>query len=1352
MAIFRYLCGNNVKTATYRKMNASKYTAILWLMLLTVSASGARVKTISSQEGISNNAICAIHQNALGHLYIGTMDGLNIWDGNTLKTFVAADGKNYFSGNQIKHIIPGAGEYLYLQTNYGTARLDMITREVDFYDELALNSSLAVTEDGNIFSISNDGKLQYLDTKSSVLTTYPDMTYGEGESIRRMSILGDGRLCIFSRRDIAFITFSNDRVPSIRKVENTGLRCIFATARYEGYHYVISREGKLYKVDGRDGKMEMISEIESDMLSADEITGLIAGEKECMIGFMQHGVTRHTYGKKILEKTDINCGVFSMIPDNNQPIVWVGTDCNGLMQWSDKATDISCITFDDLPYNIEMPIRSIYMDGREDLWIGTKGDGLYRMRHFSPKGTFDQKNIDRFTTENSALSNNAVYSVIESREGFLWISTEGSGLSCYSYKTGRIEHVRGSEGLSKVHALLETDGSVLWVATHKQGCHRCKFRTANGVPVITETEELRFVEPFNSSSSVFSIAMENDSTLWFASRGNGVLSYNMTTGQSRVVQFPTDNGLAINETVFVTRTRDMLFATGNGIVAYSAETDSTRIPDSVPKRAIHAILPDGNGNIWITTNSGIISLDENFRYRSSFDRFSGIDVLEYSDGACYRDPRSGTLFFGGINGFTVIDEQSSFDDPKTDYTPDINITNFIQNNEYSHISLKMDKGKLRIPYSKSIFAIEFSLVDNLNYPDYQFSYKIDGYDEDWITNNSNVIYFPSLDPGNYTLRIKYLNRATLYESRDYCLDIYIIPPVYKRWWAKMIYILLSLAMIFQTFRYVQNKYASMKERLKKRYEKEIMKVKSETTSTITEELSLQITFMLGLCQQIRQQTSNNPYVAGKVNLVEYNIARINKTLQILNEYKGISETSTGEVALIHVSQIANEMLDLMKTSAKMREVTMLHEVEKNIIIPINKEAFLTMFNTLLYKFLSIASGKKEVYLGLRGSDKGGITMNMTVTMDEALYEETVAMFGKSESQAFMNADRNDENVRNFDLILVSKLVKEMKGVITHAYDRAAERMKMDIDIPQQNIGENLVRYEDSSISENINMLNTLVENQFPVKMRTDRHLENLCLISSNKEISSFLNYFMSEKYNVLEYSGTDAALADMLNQMPVAIVYDATSMINSFAEFMEKMKESKRTGQIPVIALTSSLQVTEKEECMRQGADLCITFPFNMDYLNAALEKMLNKRESMAEYYKSPISTYVVNEGKIIHRDDRDFMNGIFRIIDENLSSPELSASMIAVKLGLSPRVMYRKLAEITDKTLHQMIKESRIEMATKLLYSSKLTIDEIMYRVGYDNRSTFYRNFKEAKGMTPKEYRDSIKDDILKSMTPPES
>ena len=84
------------RTCKTTKMKASTFAVTLGLILFSWSAPATRFKTISSQEGISNTAICAIHQNALGHLYIGTMDGLNIWNGNTLKNFVAKDGKNYF--------------------------------------------------------------------------------------------------------------------------------------------------------------------------------------------------------------------------------------------------------------------------------------------------------------------------------------------------------------------------------------------------------------------------------------------------------------------------------------------------------------------------------------------------------------------------------------------------------------------------------------------------------------------------------------------------------------------------------------------------------------------------------------------------------------------------------------------------------------------------------------------------------------------------------------------------------------------------------------------------------------------------------------------------------------------------------------------------------------------------------------------------------------------------------------------------------------------------------------------------------------------------------------------------------
>lgn len=91
-------------------MKKLKAVAALCLMILSLNSETKQFKTISSREGLSNNAILSMHQDNKGHLYLGTMDGLNIWNGNTIEIFSSADGKNIFFGNKIRHIIPGSDE------------------------------------------------------------------------------------------------------------------------------------------------------------------------------------------------------------------------------------------------------------------------------------------------------------------------------------------------------------------------------------------------------------------------------------------------------------------------------------------------------------------------------------------------------------------------------------------------------------------------------------------------------------------------------------------------------------------------------------------------------------------------------------------------------------------------------------------------------------------------------------------------------------------------------------------------------------------------------------------------------------------------------------------------------------------------------------------------------------------------------------------------------------------------------------------------------------------------------------------------------------------------------------------
>ena len=77
---------------------------MLTALIIFSIAANASTRILSTDNGLSNNAVYNIVQDDHGLLYIGTLDGLNIWDGHKMEQFQAADGRSYFEGNKIKNL------------------------------------------------------------------------------------------------------------------------------------------------------------------------------------------------------------------------------------------------------------------------------------------------------------------------------------------------------------------------------------------------------------------------------------------------------------------------------------------------------------------------------------------------------------------------------------------------------------------------------------------------------------------------------------------------------------------------------------------------------------------------------------------------------------------------------------------------------------------------------------------------------------------------------------------------------------------------------------------------------------------------------------------------------------------------------------------------------------------------------------------------------------------------------------------------------------------------------------------------------------------------------------------------
>lgn len=129
-------------------------------------------------------------------------------------------------------------------------------------------------------------------------------------------------------------------------------------------------------------------------------------------------------------------------------------------------------------------------------------------------------------------------------------------------------------------------------------------------------------------------------------------------------------------------------------------------------------------------------------------------------------------------------------------------------------------------------------------------------------------------------------------------------------------------------------------------------------------------------------------------------------------------------------------------------------------------------------------------------------------------------------------------------------------------------------------------------------------------------------------------------------------------------------------------------------------------------------------------------KDELKDYFYSPESAYKYSDGQLIHQEDKAFMDSVIDIISDNMEEENLRPEFIAEKLNMSTRSLYRKFKKITTLSPNDFIKDYRFTQVAKLLITTNLTIQEIMYKVGINNKSYFYREFLKKYNMTPKEYR----------------
>lgn len=173
---------------------------------------------------------------------------------------------------------------------------------------------------------------------------------------------------------------------------------------------------------------------------------------------------------------------------------------------------------------------------------------------------------------------------------------------------------------------------------------------------------------------------------------------------------------------------------------------------------------------------------------------------------------------------------------------------------------------------------------------------------------------------------------------------------------------------------------------------------------------------------------------------------------------------------------------------------------------------------------------------------------------------------------------------------------------------------------------------------------------------------------------------------------------------------------------------------IPVILVTAKTTIENQVEGLNVGADAYVTKPFEPHYLLALIKSLLNNREKTRSLLSQSTKTDKIEEN-VLSPQDNAFMTDLYRLMESELSNPELDITRMTQLLKISRTKFYYKVKGLTGENPSVFFKTYKLNRAAELLKEGKYTISEIADMTGFNTLSHFSKSFKQQFGIPPSEY-----------------
>lgn len=1271
-----------------------------------------RVFNSGNTEGMISNRIAGMIKTESNEIWLILSDGMIMRKaGSTFTTFAESYGD--FEGSAIRIIRAKNGE-IWISTSRGVASFNRETQTFESPDEPLLQSetwAIESTFDGGILTINENGLIRWDNDQASVLISENDFPIPPRDVIQikqfepgKFWVMGGGGLFRYSLSEpnINFLYRSND--------ESFGIGNLHPEP--DGTFIINSSDG-FYSLNP---KTEEVIKLQPQFWAPWERINLVfRGSNDEKILLTGNEVIID--GQKVLETNGIQSGLV-----DSEGSLWISTMREGVFQI--RRSDFSNITSSQIEgfENIYPVIQS--SDGA--IWTGSFVNGIYRIA---------DGNADNWNSENSNLPSNFCRFLFEDSDGIVYAGMWAFGL--WEYRDNDWQEVAGFNDLF--------EGEVTVEAMHRDQNGRLFIGTSDRIVVRQNNVYNFFDDSDNPAFQGVRVIRENsDGALFLGSNGHGFTIID----SSSIRHYTSENsGLTSNfiRDIYVQSTDTLWLATENLGLNRVVLLDENRIAvkniterDGLVKNSLHRMIETSGRHLWISSNGGImrISLDELNRYADG--DISDLTVLGFNetDGMINREANGGVqtaglltdnqeLWFPNQKGITIIDplkisEKNSLPLPSPILEEMVLSDTTLFMNGKTAVELPAGERNLRITFS----APNFSASDRI-----QFHYKLEGVNPGWETGNrSREAVLTNIPPGIHEFQLR-IYRSGNPGVTEASLKITIPYFFYETTWFYGLMGLTGLLLIFGGIKYRTRILEQRERKLQERVDqqtvelKEAAEQKSRFFSGITHELKTPLSLIVNPLEDILENPQAMPdeSTRNRLGLMHRNGKQLRNLVdQILDVTKLNSDAIKLTLRPVDITKLTRQILGQFQSKLEQEKIELVFEselVDELIYLDINVWERIVI--NLLSNAIRFSPRNSKIYVKILnpGGQVSLIVKDEGIGIDEKDANRVFEYLYQSEGAQAAEGT-------GIGLFLVKGLVEHMGGSVG-LKSKKGEGAEFCVTLKQ---GFEHFQPTDTILHDPVILKEAQIQPKISTRVPVSKQIEksgaeHILIVEDNFDFRNYLQSILEEHYEVVTASEGAEALEILKHKKADLVISDIMMPGMNGLEFVANLREKDKYKHLPVIFLSAKNHGIDVQRGLSTGADIYLTKPIQSNLIISQVAAVLRRER-------------ILRSGHIhkAEQNENELAGKIREIVYRQLANPALNISMLGDALFMSRTTLYKEWNKISDSSLNDFIKQTRLNEAKVLLSEQGFSVQEAAGAVGYSDANYFSTSFKKEFGVSPSE------------------